>query len=99
MSTHQIPYPPDFDVNYHADRQQQRVERARKLIDPGDVISVVESRLSAEADVTQHPLYQLTLFLLDRATAVDGAKLYNDWRRVVLMAIDSLTDDALELED
>jgi hypothetical protein len=66
------------------------------LIDPGDVISVVESRLSAEADVTQHPLYQLTLFLLDRATAVDGAKLYNDWRRVVLMAIDSLIDDALE---
>jgi hypothetical protein len=79
MSSRYTPEPAQID--YHADRQVQRVERARKLINPGDVIATVESRLSSESDVTQHPLYQLTLFLLERATAVDGAKLYNDWRR------------------
>jgi hypothetical protein len=99
MSMYNIYVPSPAEINYHEVRQVKRVERARRMLDVGDVIATVESKLSAEADVTQHPLYQLTLFLLDRATACDGAKLYNDWRRLVLMAIDSLIDDALELED
>jgi hypothetical protein len=99
MSTHQIPYPRDFDVNYHADHQQQRVERARKLIDPGDVLSVIDSRIAAEPDPKQHPLYELVNFLLDRQTAVDGAAFYNRCRQLCLAAIDTCLDDLLELED
>jgi hypothetical protein len=94
-----IHVPSPAEINFHEAIQVERLERARRLLDVGDVIVTVESKLSAEGDVTQHPLYQLTLFLLDRATAVDGAKLYDDWRRLVLMAIDSLIHDALELED
>jgi hypothetical protein len=97
MSTRYTPEPSQID--YHADAQARRVEPARKRIDPGDVIATVESKLSAEADVTQHPLYQLTLFLLDRATAVDGGHLYDDWRQLVLAAIDTCLDDLLARED
>jgi hypothetical protein len=95
-NSYNIHVPEPSQIDYHEAIQVERVERARRLLDVGDVIATVESKLSAEGDVTQHPLYQLTLFLLDRATTVDGAQLYNDWRRLVLMAIDSLTDDALE---
>jgi hypothetical protein len=94
-----INVPSPDEINYHSDRQAQRVERAMKQLDPGDVIATVESRLASEADVTQHPLYQLTLFLLDRATAVDGGQLYDDWRQLVLAAIDTCLDELLARED
>jgi hypothetical protein len=35
----------------------------------------------------------------DRLTAVDGAKLYDDWRQRVMMAVDTCLDEALALED
>jgi hypothetical protein len=97
MSTRYTPEPAQID--YHADVQTQRVEAARRLIDPGEVISIVESRLSQEADPQAHPLYGLVNFLLDRQVAVDGAQLYNDWRRRILAAIDTALDDLLQMED
>jgi hypothetical protein len=96
MSSYHINVPSPDEINYHADRQVQRVEAARRLLDPGDIIAIVESRLSQEADPKTHPLFGLVNFLLDRQVAVDGAQFYNDWRRVVLQAIDTATDDALE---
>src|SRR5262249_31487986 len=47
------------EIDYHADLQVQRVERARKLIDPGDVLAIVDGRIAAEADPKAHPLYEL----------------------------------------
>jgi hypothetical protein len=99
MSTRHIPYPSDFEINYHADRQVQRVEAAMKRLDPSDVLALVDSRIAAESDPTKHPLYQMVLFFLDRQTAVDGAQLYNDWRRRILAAIDTALDDLLQMED
>ena len=99
MSTHHIPYPPDFEINYHQDRQVQRVERAFRALDPGDVLAVLDDQIAQEPNPTQHPLYHLTLFLLDRAVAVDGATLYDDCRRLVLAAINACLEARLALED
>ena len=51
-----LPYPPDFDVNYHADRQEERRRRAREALDPSDVLAEVQSLMLGIADDTQHPL-------------------------------------------
>jgi hypothetical protein len=99
MSSLGIDMPSPDDIDYHADRQEQRVRAALKLIDVGDVIATVESRLAEESDPTKHPLYQLTMFLLDRQTAVDGAQLYDDWRWLVLAAIDTCVGELLARED
>jgi hypothetical protein len=97
MSSRYTPEPTQID--YHADVQAQRVERARKLIDPGDVIATVESRLASEADPTQHPLYGLVLFCLDRQVAVHGGEFWDAWKRLVLAAIDTCLDEVLAMED
>jgi len=99
MSTHHIPYPPDFEINYHQDRQVQRVERAFRALDPGEVLAVLDDQLAQEPDPTTHPLYPMVLFLLDRQTAVDGATLYDDCRRLVLAAINACLEARLALED
>jgi len=98
MSTRYTPEPSQID--YHADVQAQRVERARKLIDPGDVIAVVESRLAAEADPAQHPLYNLVCWVLDKHVApLDGGQLFDRWHQLVLAAVDTCLDEVLEMED
>jgi hypothetical protein len=100
MSTHQIPYPRDIDVNYHADREQQRVERARKLIDPGDVLSIIDSRIAEEPDPKAHPLYGMVCWLLERQlTPLDGGQFYDRFKQLCLAAIDTCLDDLLERED
>jgi hypothetical protein len=99
MSTYHITVPSPDEINYHEARQVQRVQRALQRIDPGDVLAVIDSRIAAEPDPTKHPLYPMVMFFLDRQTAVDGAKLYDDWRRLILAAIDTCLDDLLELED
>jgi hypothetical protein len=96
MSNHRLHVPAADQLDYHEALQEERVRRATRLISPGDVIALVESRLAEESDPTVHPLYPMALFFLDRLTAVDGGKLYDDWRQRILAAIDSLTDDALE---
>jgi hypothetical protein len=98
MSTRYTPEPSQID--YHADVQAQRVARAMQLIDPGDVLSILDSRIAAEADPTQHPLYGLVLFCLDRQVAVHGGEFWDTWKRLVVAAIDTALDDVLEaMED
>ena len=99
MSTYGIDVPTPDEHDYHEARQAQRVQAARKRIDPGDVIAVVESRLSQEADPTQHPLFPLVSFYLDRQIAVNGGAFYDHWKRLILAAIDTCLDDVLEMED
>ena len=96
MSSHRIHIPAADEINYYEARQVQRVEAARRLIDVGDVIATVEDRLAQLADPRQHPLYELANFFLDRQHAVDGSAFYDRWRQLILGAIDSLIDDALE---
>jgi hypothetical protein len=89
---------PEADqIDYHADVQVQRVARALKQIDPGDVITVVESRLAAQPDPKAHPLYNLVCWVLDKHVGpLDGGQLFDRWHQLVLAAVDTCIDDALE---
>ena len=42
MSSRYTPEPSQID--YHSEIQAQRVQRALKLIDPGDVLAIIDSR-------------------------------------------------------
>jgi hypothetical protein len=98
MSTRDTVEPSQID--YHADRQAQRVQRALQQIDPSDVLAVIDGRIAAESDPKVHPLYTLVCFFLDRQRAVDGGAFYDTFRQLVLSAIDTCLDDALEaMED
>jgi hypothetical protein len=98
MSTRDSVEPSQID--YHADVQAQRVERALQQIDPGDVLAVIDGRIAAESDPKAHPLYTLVCFFLDRQRAVDGGAFYDTFRQLVLAAIDTCLDDVLEaMED
>ena len=57
MSTYGIHVPSPDELNYHEACQAQRVQRALQQIDAGDVLAVIDSRIAAEPDPTQHPLY------------------------------------------
>jgi hypothetical protein len=54
-----IPYPSDFDYNYHAEWHEERRRRAREGLDPSDILAEVQSLMLAIADDTQHPLWTL----------------------------------------
>ena len=64
-----IPYPSDFDCDYHADWHEERRRRAREGLDPSDVLAEVQSLMLGIADDTQHPLWPL----LERCTRVGTA--------------------------
>ena len=101
MSIYGINVPSPDEHNYHEARQVQRVEAAKKLIDAGDIIAIVESRLASESDPAQHPLYNLVCWVLDQHVApLDGGQLFDRWHQLVLAAVDSALDDVLEaMED
>ena len=87
-------------INFHEEIQVQRVERARKMIDAGDVLAVIDSRIAAEPDPTQHPLYNLVCWVLDKHVGpLDGGQLFDHFHTLVLAAVDTCLDDLLELED
>jgi hypothetical protein len=98
VSTRDTPEPSQID--YHADVQAQRVARAKALIDPSDVLSILDSRLAQEPDPRAHPLYPVVQFYLDRQIAVDGGAFYDHCKPLVLAAIDTALDDVLDtMED
>ena len=99
MSINPMHVPEPSQIDYHADCQVRRVEAAKKRIDPGDVLAIIDGRIAAEADPRQHPLFPLVEFYLDRRTAVDGGAFYDHCKQLVLAAIDTALDDLLERED
>jgi hypothetical protein len=96
MSTRDTPEP--SQVDYHADLQAQRVERALQQIDPSDVLSIIDDRIAAESNPKAHPLYTLVCCFLDRQRAVDGGQFYDQFRQLVLAAIDTCLGEILEME-
>jgi hypothetical protein len=91
--------PSPAELTAHLDREVERAERAYKQLDPGEVLAGVDDRIAQEPDPTKHPLYAMVQFFLDRQPAVDGAQLYDDYRRLILAAIDACVDALLEMED
>ncbi len=82
MSTRGIPYPPDFQIDYDADRHEARRRWALKTLAIGDVLAQVDDLIAQEADPTQHPCHDLVAFVLGRKLAVDGGELYDRWKRL-----------------
>ena len=100
MSTYGMKVPSPDDIDYHTDRQVRRVQAALKQIDPGDVLAILDSRIASEPDPAQHPLYHMVCWHLEKClTPMDGGKFFNDWRQLVIDAINVALNDALELED
>jgi hypothetical protein len=100
MSTYGINVPSPDEINYHEARQQQRVQAALKVIDPGDVLAVIDSRIAAEANPKVHPLYAMVCWHLERClTPIDGGQFFDRFRQLVLAAIDTCLDDVLARED
>jgi hypothetical protein len=100
MSMSGINVPSPDEINYHEARQQQRVQAALKVIDPGDVLAVIDSRIAAEADPRAHPLYAMVCWHLERClTPLDGGQFFDRFRQLVLAAIDTCLDDVLARED
>jgi hypothetical protein len=100
MSSYGINVPSPDEINYHEARRAQRVERARKQIDPGDVLSVIDRRIADEPDPKAHPLYNLVCWVLDKHLGpLDGGQVFDRWHQLVLAAVDTCLDDVLDLED
>ena len=85
MSMYGLNVPSPDEINYHEARRQQRVQAALKVIDPGDVLSLIDSRIASEADPTQHPLYHLVAWHLDKClTPMDGGQFFDTFRQGLL---------------
>jgi hypothetical protein len=95
-----IPYPSEFDRDYHAEWHEERRRRALKALDPGDVIASVEDTLAGEPDPQQHPLYHAVCYFLAHGTHT-GARywaqesLVTAWETRIQDAIEALVDEAL----
>lgn len=97
MSSQRMHVPEPSQIDYHVDCEVRRVERAKALIDPGDVLAVIDSRIAAEADPKAHPLYAMVCWYLERQlTPLDGGQFFDRFKQLVLAAIDTALDDALE---
>jgi len=95
MSIYDIHVPTPDEHNYHEARQA-----ALKRIDPGDVLAVIDSRIAGEPDPTQHPLYGLVCWVLERQlTPLDGGQFWDRWHQMVLAAVDTCVDEVLAMED
>jgi hypothetical protein len=95
-----IPYPSDFQSNYHQDQHVRRVERAFKALTVADVLSVLDDLIAAEPDPSKHPCHNLVAYLLDRAwTPGDGGQFWDQWKALACHAIDQLIEARLQEGD
>jgi hypothetical protein len=95
-----LPYPPDFQIDYHADRHEERRRRALKALDVGAVIASVEDTLAGEPDPQTHPLYHLVCYVLEHGPQTGTRywareSLVAAWEERIRDAIEALVDEAL----
>jgi hypothetical protein len=98
MSTYGINVPAPDDIDYHAARQQQRLQAALKALDVGEVLSLIDSHIAAEPDPQAHPCFGLVNWLLDKQLSVDGGAFWDAWKQLALQAIEQLVDEQLQAE-
>jgi hypothetical protein len=94
-----IPYPPDFEIDYHAAHHEERRRRALRALHVGDVLAELDDLIAAEPDPAKHPCHGLVAFLLDRQAAVDGGAFWDQWKQLAWTAIDRLVEARLQGED
>ena len=72
-----------------------------KRIDPGDVLAIIDRRIAENPDPQAHHLFKMVAWHLERClTPLDGGEFFDRCKQMVLAAIDTALDDALEaMED
>jgi hypothetical protein len=97
MSTRYTPEPSQID--YHAEIQVRRVERALKEIAAGDVLSIIDEKVTSESDPAKHPLYAMVCWHLEKClTPMDGRQFFDTCRQLVIDAINVCLDERLARE-
>jgi hypothetical protein len=61
VSNNDLPYPPEFEIDFAAAHEEERRRRAREALDPSDVLAEVQSLMLAIADDIEHPLFALVV--------------------------------------
>lgn len=98
MSNYHLYVPSPDEHDYHEACQVERVRRAVKQIDPGDVLAVIDSRIAENPDPQAHPLFKMVCWALElQLTPLDGGEFYDQFKSLVLQAVDSCLDDMLEI--
>jgi hypothetical protein len=83
-------------IDYESDRRWHQEQAARRSIDIGDVLSVVDAMLASEADEQKHPLYRLVAHALDKRTMPGtGESLQERYGRMIDQAIERLLDERM----
>jgi hypothetical protein len=99
VSTRHLPYGSEFEIDYHREAQQRRVEQARKQLDPADVLSQIDDLISAEPDPQKHPCFAMVAWMLDQAlTPGSGGDFWDAWKVLAWQAIDRLVEARLQGE-
>jgi hypothetical protein len=93
-----IDVPAPDEINYHADLQAQRIEKALKMIDPGDVLAVIDGRIAEESNPAKHPLYALVCWHLEKQVPpLDGGQFFDHFNQLVMAAVDTCLDELLAM--
>ena len=96
MSTRHIPYPDDFDVNFHHDVAWQRQQMALKSLAIEDVLTQVDELILAEVAPEQHPLFSMVATALDRRVQCGSAEsLQSRYGKLIDFAIEKLVEQRL----
>jgi hypothetical protein len=90
-----IPYPPDFDIDFHADWRAQREEAILRGLDIGAVLAEVDSLIASEPDAEDHPLHDTVAVMLNQKASADITALYHDLKRLCAVAVNRLVDEAM----
>jgi hypothetical protein len=91
-----LPYPDDFDIDYHADWQWRRQELALKSLSISDILAAVDALIAAEPDEQRHPLFSLVANALDRRVQCGtGEALQERFGRMIDHCIETLVEAKL----
>ena len=92
-----IPYPLDYDAD--ADWRQQREEEILHRLDVGDILASIDQALASEDTPTQHPLFAVVEYLLNRRRACSDTEIARSVKALCNHAIMACLDIAMQQDD
>jgi hypothetical protein len=96
MSSMDIHVPSPDDIDYHADLQWHRQQRALQSLSISDILAEVDSLIAAEPDEQKHPIFSLVAHALGRTTMPGTAEsLQGRFGKLIDVAIEKLIEATL----
>jgi len=89
-----LPYPLDYDAD--ADWRQRREEEILHSLDVEDILASIDQALGSEPDPTQHPLFGVVEYLLNRRRSCSDAEIARSVKALCNQAIVSCLDVAMQ---